>query len=232
LYPLLKRLTDLGLALAAAAVLSPLILAAVIWIKLDSPGPVLFRQRRYGRAGRFFYILKFRTMRQDTPADIPTHLLADPRAHITRSGAFLRRTSLDELPQILNIIKGEMSLVGPRPALHNQDDLMAERERWGANDVPVGLTGWAQVNGRDELPIPVKAALDGEYVRRRGFFFDLKIMILTGLRVFQARGVVEGGTGRASTDLNVRQSRPFKSRWLCLVNRLRRLTDFLKIFLK
>jgi O-antigen biosynthesis protein WbqP len=198
LYPFLKRLTDLGLALSAAALLSPLILAAALWIKLDSPGPVLFRQQRFGRTRSYFYILKFRTMRQDTPADIPTHLLADPRTFITRSGAFLRRTSLDELPQLLNIIKGEMSLVGPRPALHNQDDLMAERERWGANDVPVGLTGWAQINGRDELPIPIKAALDGEYVRRRSFFFDLQIMVLTGLRVFQARGVVEGGTGAGS----------------------------------
>jgi O-antigen biosynthesis protein WbqP len=192
LYPFVKRLTDLGLALPAAALLSPLIGALALWIKLDSPGPVLFRQRRFGRGRRYFHILKFRTMRRETPADIPTHLLADPRAFITRSGAFLRRTSLDELPQLLNIIKGDMSLVGPRPALHNQGDLMAERERWGANDVPVGLTGWAQINGRDELPIGVKAALDGEYVRRRGFFFDLKIMALTGLRVFQARGVVEG----------------------------------------
>jgi O-antigen biosynthesis protein WbqP len=183
---------DLGLAAAALFFLSPLILAAALWIKLDSPGPVLFRQRRFGRGRSYFYILKFRTMRRDTPADIPTHLLADPRSFITASGAFLRRTSLDELPQLINIIKGDMSLVGPRPALHNQDDLMAERERWGANDVPVGLTGWAQINGRDELPIPVKAALDGEYVRRRGFFFDLQIMILTCLRVFQARGVREG----------------------------------------
>ena len=199
MYPALKRLTDLGLALLAAALLSPLILAAALWIKLDSPGPVLFRQLRFGRGRRHFYILKFRTMREDTPADIPTHLLADPRAFITRSGAFLRRTSLDELPQILNIIKGDMSLVGPRPALHNQYDLMDERDKWGANDVPAGLTGWAQINGRDELPIPVKAALDGEYVRRRGFFFDLKIMALTGLRVFQARGVLEGGTGSRGT---------------------------------
>ena len=200
MYPFLKRLFDLGLSLAAAALLSPLILAAALWIKLDSPGPVLFRQRRFGRSRQYFHILKFRTMRQDTPADIPTHLLADPRTFITNSGAFLRRTSLDELPQLLNIIRGEMSLVGPRPALHNQGDLMAERECWGANDVPVGLTGWAQINGRDELPIPVKAALDGEYVRRRSFFFDLKIMVLTGFRVFQARGVVEGGPGGISSE--------------------------------
>ena len=195
MYPVLKRLFDLGLALAAAVILSPLFLAAALWIKLDSPGPVLFRQRRFGRARSHFDILKFRTMRQDTPADVPTHLLADPRAHITRSGAFLRRTSLDELPQLINIILGDMSLVGPRPALHNQYDLMAEREGRGANDVPVGLTGWAQINGRDELPIPVKAALDGEYVRRRSFSFDLRIIALTCLRVFQARGVVEGRHG-------------------------------------
>ena len=194
MYPFFKRLTDLGLALSAAFLLSPLILVAAAWIKLDSPGPVLFKQRRFGRGHRHFHIWKFRTMRRDTPADIPTHLLPEPGSFITRSGAFLRRTSLDELPQLINVIKGDMSLVGPRPALHNQHDLMAERERWGANDVPVGLTGWAQINGRDELPIVVKAALDGEYVRRRSFLFDLKIMALTGLRVFQARGVVEGGT--------------------------------------
>jgi len=206
LYPVLKRLFDLGLALAAAVILSPLFLAAALWIKLDSPGPVLFRQRRFGRARSHFDILKFRTMRQDTPADVPTHLLADPRAFIPRSGAFLRRTSLDELPQLINIIRGEMSLVGPRPALYNQYDLMAEREGRGANDVPVGLTGWAQVNGRDELPIPLKAALDGEYVRRRSFLFDLQIMALTVIRVFQARGLVEGrhegtrGTGPEAKD--------------------------------
>ena len=193
MYPFFKRLTDLGLALLAVIILSPLIMAISLWIRLDSPGPVLFRQRRFGRGRRHFDILKFRTMRRSAPADVPTHLLAGPRSFITRSGAFLRRTSLDELPQLINIIKGDMSLVGPRPALHNQDDLMSERERRGANDVPVGLTGWAQINGRDELPIAVKAALDGEYVLRRGFFFDLKIMALTGLRVFQARGVVEGG---------------------------------------
>jgi O-antigen biosynthesis protein WbqP len=201
LYLLIKRLIDLGLALSAAALLTPFILAACLWIKLDSPGSVLFWQKRFGRGRRYFYILKFRTMRQDTPADVPTHLLADPRTFITRSGAFLRRPSLDELPHLLNIITGDTSLVGPRPALHNQDDLMAERERWGANDVPVGLTGWAQINGRDELPIPVKAALDGGYVRRRSFFFDLQIMVLTGLRVFQARGVVEGGTGAGGRKL-------------------------------
>ena len=201
MYLLIKRLIDLTLALSAATLLSPFILVLALWIKVDSPGLVLFRQRRFGRNRSYFYILKFRTMRQDTPADVPTHLLADPRTFITRSGAFLRRTSLDELPQLLNIIKGDMSLVGPRPALHNQDDLMAERERWGANDVPVGLTGWAQINGRDELPIPIKAALDGEYVRRRSFFFDLQIMALTGLRVFQARGVVEGGTGAGGRKL-------------------------------
>jgi len=196
LYPFLKRLTDLCLAFSAVVLLSPFILAVTLWIKLDSPGPVLFRQRRFAQGRRHFNILKFRTMRQDTPTDVPTHLLADPWAYITRSGAFLRRTSLDELPQLLNIIKGDMSLVGPRPVILTEDDLIAERERLGANDVPVGLTGWAQINGRDELTGPVKAALDGEYVRRRSFFFDLQIMALTGLWVLQARGVVEGGPNK------------------------------------
>ncbi|GHV57420.1 UDP-phosphate galactose phosphotransferase [Deltaproteobacteria bacterium] len=195
LYLRLKRLLDIALALAAAVVLAPIILLIALGIKLDSPGPVLFRQQRVGQGRRHFQILKFRTMRREAPAAVPTHLLAEPGAFITRSGAFLRRTSLDELPQLLNILKGDMSFVGPRPALYNQDDLIAERDRWGANDVPAGLTGWAQINGRDELPIPVKAALDGDYARRRSLGLDLKIMGLTIFRVFQSKGVREGGPG-------------------------------------
>ncbi|MDR3039056.1 MAG: sugar transferase [Candidatus Adiutrix sp.] len=195
MYPRLKRLLDIALALAAAVILAPFILLIALVIKLDSPGPVLFRQQRVGQSRRHFQILKFRTMRREAPAAVPTHLLVAPGAFITRSGAFLRRTSLDELPQLFNILKGDMSVVGPRPALYNQDDLIAERDRWGANDVPVGLTGWAQINGRDELPIPVKAALDGDYARRRSLGFDFKIMGLTFSRVFRSKGVREGASG-------------------------------------
>lgn len=190
-----KRAFDLLSSLVVFLILSPLFLFIALWIKLDSPGPVFFRQKRIGLHKTNFHILKFRTMRTDTPKDMPTHLLENPDAYITKSGRFLRRTSLDELPQLLNIISGKMSVVGPRPALWNQDDLIAERDKHGANDVPVGLTGWAQVNGRDELPIPQKAALDGEYVQRRSFFFDLRIIFMTVTSVFRSKGVVEGGTG-------------------------------------
>ena len=157
-----KRLLDLVLSLIGLIVISPVLAILAIWIRLDSPGPVLFTQRRVGKGKTYFDIYKFRTMRIDAPHDVPTHLLGSPDAFITRSGRFLRRTSLDELPQIFNILKGEMSIVGPRPALWNQEDLIAERDKYGANDIRPGLTGWAQINGRDELPIEVKAALDGE----------------------------------------------------------------------
>ncbi len=165
----LKRLIDMVLSLLALIVLSPLLLILVLAIKLDSPGPVLFKQKRVGIHKSYFYILKFRTMRVDTPKDTPTHLLENPDQWITRVGKFLRRTSLDELTQIFNIFRGEMSIIGPRPALWNQYDLIKERDKYGANDVPVGLTGWAQINGRDELEIDVKAKLDGEYVEKIGF---------------------------------------------------------------
>jgi len=192
-----KRGLDLVLSFCALVVLSPLLLAISVWIKCDSPGPVLFRQKRVGKGKDLFFILKFRTMRTDTPKDVPTHLLQDPDAYITRSGHFLRKTSLDELPQIWNILVGQMSIVGPRPALWNQYDLLEERDKYGANDVPPGLTGWAQVNGRDELEIPVKAKLDGEYVARLSFGMDLKCFFLTIARVLTHKGVVEGGTGQA-----------------------------------
>lgn len=179
----------------ALVVLSPLLLFIALWVKKDSPGPVLFRQKRVGKDKTYFSILKFRTMRADTPGDVPTHLLKDPGAFITKSGRFLRKTSLDELPQIWNIFVGQMSIVGPRPALWNQYDLIAERDKYGANAVTPGLTGWAQVNGRDELEIPVKARLDGEYVQKLGFAMDLRCFWLTVVRVLTHKGVVEGGTG-------------------------------------
>ena len=195
MYLKLKRGIDLVLALAGCVILSPLFLILIIAIKLDSKGPVFFKQKRVGIHKQHFNILKFRTMRIDTPKDTPTHLLENPQQWITRVGKFLRKTSLDELPQIINILKGEMSIVGPRPALWNQFDLIAERDKYGANDVPVGLTGWAQINGRDELEIAVKAKLDGDYVKHIGFWMDLKCFVLTIFRVLRSEGVVEGGTG-------------------------------------
>lgn len=195
MYLKVKRGIDLVLALMGCILLSPLFLILIIAIKLDSKGPVFFKQKRIGIHKRHFNILKFRTMRIDTPKDTPTHLLENPQQWITPVGKFLRKTSLDELPQIVNILKGEMSIVGPRPALWNQFDLIAERDKYGANDVPVGLTGWAQINGRDELEIAVKAKLDGDYVQNLGFWMDLKCFVLTIFRVLRSEGVVEGGTG-------------------------------------
>lgn len=199
-YMKIKRVLDFLTALGAVVILSPVLLVICIAIKLDSPGPVLFKQKRVGIHRTFFTIYKFRTMRTDTPKDMPTHLLADPEAFLTKSGKFLRRTSLDELSQLFNIIKGDMSFVGPRPALWNQDDLVAERERYGANDVVPGLTGWAQINGRDELLIPVKAKLDGDYVKNMSLVFDLKCFFGTFGSVAKADGVVEGGTGSMGQD--------------------------------
>ena len=193
MYPIFKRIFDFSLSLVFLLAFSPLLLALALAIKLDSPGPVLFRQRRIGKGKREFLILKFRTMRTDAPKDTPTHLLADPSAYITPLGAFLRRTSLDELPQLLNILKGEMSFVGPRPALWNQYDLIAERDRRGANGVPPGLTGLAQISGRDELPVERKAELDGEYVQKASMTFDLRIIFGTVKAVLCKEGFREGG---------------------------------------
>lgn len=195
MYQIVKRVIDFILALVGLIVLLPVFLALIVAIKLDSPGPILFRQKRVGLHKSHFMILKFRTMRVDTPKDMPTHLLKNPEQYITKVGKFLRKTSLDELPQIINILKGDMAVVGPRPALWNQFDLIAERDRYGANDVRPGLTGWAQINGRDELEIPVKAALDGEYVKKMGPVMDVKCFLGTFLSVLRADGVVEGGTG-------------------------------------
>jgi O-antigen biosynthesis protein WbqP len=195
-YMYFKRFMDLFFSILGLIFLSPVFLILIIVIKIDSPGPVLFKQKRVGINKSYFNILKFRTMRIDTPTDTPTHLLENPDQWITKAGKFLRKTSLDELPQIINIIKGEMSIIGPRPALWNQDDLIAERDKYGANGVPVGLTGWAQINGRDELEIEVKAKLDGEYVKKIGFIMDVKCFIGTVIKVLKTDGVVEGGTGK------------------------------------
>ncbi|MCD7837178.1 MAG: sugar transferase [Lachnospiraceae bacterium] len=195
MYKGFKNITDRLLALLGLIVLSPVFLLLILAIKLDSKGPVLFKQKRVGIHKTYFNILKFRTMRIDTPKDMPTHMLKNPGQYITRLGGFLRRTSLDELPQIINILKGDMAIVGPRPALWNQYDLIEERDKYGANDVRPGLTGWAQINGRDELEIPVKARFDGEYVSRMGFRMDLKCFFGTFIKVFREDGVVEGGTG-------------------------------------
>lgn len=194
-YRYIKRIIDILLSGLAIIILSPLLLILCIAIKLDSPGPIFFTQKRVGIHKTYFQIYKFRTMRTDTPKDMPTHMLANPEQYITKTGRFLRKTSLDELPQIFNIFKGDMSIVGPRPALWNQDDLVAERDKYGANDVTPGLTGWAQINGRDELEIPVKAKLDGEYVKKYRFTMDVRCFFGTFLSVLRQDGVVEGGTG-------------------------------------
>ena len=191
-----KRPLDVILSGVTFLVFFPVICLIMLLIKLDSKGPALFRQKRVGMYKTYFTLYKFRTMRTDTPKNTPTHLLTDPNLYITRLGRFLRKTSLDELPQLINIILGEMSIVGPRPALWNQDDLVSEREKYKANDVRPGLTGWAQINGRDELPIDVKARLDGEYVNELSFLMDMRCLVGTIKSVLKSDGVVEGGTGQ------------------------------------
>ena len=191
----IKRLLAIDLSAAGILCLGWLLILLCLAIKIDSPGPVLFKQKRVGIHKTYFEILKFRTMRIDTPKDMPTHLLADPEQYITRVGKFLRKTSLDELPQLFNILAGDMAVIGPRPALWNQYDLIEERDKYGANDVRPGLTGWAQINGRDELEIDVKARLDGEYVEKLSFWFDVKCFVGTVVSVLRHDGVVEGGTG-------------------------------------
>ena len=189
MYPYIKRSLDLFSSLLLIVVLSPVFAAVAVLIKAESSGPVIFNQKRAGKNQRDFTIYKFRTMRQDTPRDTPTHLLQGTQNYVTVVGKVLRRLSLDELPQLVNILRGEMSFIGPRPALWHQFDLLEERERLGANGVLPGLTGWAQVNGRDELPIPVKAGFDGEYAARISFLFDVKILFLTVKKVFTGEGI-------------------------------------------
>ena len=190
-----KRLLDIVLSALGIVVLLPVYILIAVAIELDDPGPVFFRQKRVGIHKTHFQIMKFRTMKVNTPKDTPTHLLANPEQYITRVGRVLSKTSLDELPQIFQIFTGKMSVIGPRPALWNQFDLIAQRDRYGANDVRPGLTGWAQINGRDELPIDVKARLDGEYVKNLSFGFDCRCFFGTIVSVLRSDGVVEGGTG-------------------------------------
>ena len=187
----MKRLFDFVMSLIGIIVLSPIILIVALAVKLTSPGPMLFKQRRIGKNNDEFQIYKFRTMRIDTP-NVPTHLLENPEQWITPVGKFLRKTSLDELPQLFNILKGEMSIVGPRPALYNQIDLKEMRTEAGIHKLVPGLTGWAQINGRDEIPLRLKVKLDKEYLERKNFFFDIKIIFMTVLSVLKSEGVQEG----------------------------------------
>lgn len=194
-YLPVKRAMDLLLSGGAIIFFSPLLAGIAVAIKLDSPGPILFKQKRVGKDKKLFEIYKFRTMRTDTPSNMPTHMLKDPQQYITRVGRFLRKTSLDELPQLFNILKGDMYVVSTRPALWNQYDLIEERDKYGVHQIAPGLTGWAQINGRDELEIPVKARFDGEYIKKLGFWMDLKCFFGTIISVLKHEGVVEGGTG-------------------------------------
>ncbi|HFI0466385.1 TPA: sugar transferase [Streptococcus suis] len=196
MYPICKRILAIIISGSAIVILSPILLLIALAIKLDSRGPVLFKQKRVGKNKKHFMIYKFRSMYVDAPSDMPTHLLKDPTAMITKVGAFLRKTSLDELPQLFNIFKGEMAIVGPRPALWNQYDLIEERDKYRANDIRPGLTGWAQINGRDELEIDEKSKLDGYYVENMGLLLDIKCFFGTFISVAKSEGVVEGGTGQ------------------------------------
>ena len=192
MYGVLKRFFDIILSLVAIIVFSWLLIIIAIAIVVEDKGNILFKQTRIGKNKKEFYIYKFRTMKVSTPKDVPTHLLDNPDSYITKIGGFLRKTSLDELPQLFNILKGDMSIVGPRPALWNQFDLIDLRDKNGSNSVRPGLTGWAQVNGRDELPIDVKAGFDGEYIKKMSIVFDIKIILMTVVSVFTSKGVREG----------------------------------------
>lgn len=198
----IKRILDTILSLLGIILLSPALFILVIVIKLTSPGPVLFKQKRLGKNNKPFYIYKFRSMRTDTPKDIPTHLLENPDQYITKIGKFMRKTSLDELPQLFNIVKGEMAVIGPRPSLPNQTDLNELRDKNGASSIKPGLTGLAQISGRDELEIDIKAALDGEYVEKMSFLFDCKCFIGTITSVLKHEGVVEGGAKELNKEDN------------------------------
>ncbi len=194
IYLPFKRFFDILFSLLAIIVFSPLYIIIAIIVKCSSKGPVFFKQERVGKNKKHFKILKFRTMRIDTPKDVPTHMLENPEQYITGIGKFLRKTSLDEIPQAFNIFVGNMSIVGPRPALYNQDDLIAERDKYHANEIVPGLSGWAQCNGRDTLPIPEKAKLDGEYVKRFNIWFDIRIIFKTVFQAFRGKDEVEGKT--------------------------------------
>lgn len=194
-----KRLLDIVLSLLGLLVLAVPMLAIAIAIKIDDPGPAFFKQKRVGKGKKLFWLYKFRSMKVNTP-NLPTHLLENPQQYISKVGAFIRKTSIDELPQLFNILRGDMSVIGPRPALYSQEDLIAERDQYRANDIRPGLTGWAQINGRDELEIPVKAKLDGEYVEKLSFGFDIKCFFGTIKSVLKSEGVIEGGTGAVDKD--------------------------------
>ena len=194
IYLPFKRLLDIICSLLAIIVFSPLYIILAILVKCTSKGPIFFKQKRIGKNKKTFNILKFRTMRIDTPKDVATHLLDDPDKYITKVGRFLRKTSLDEIPQAFNIFAGQMSVVGPRPALWNQDDLVLERDKYHANEIVPGLSGWAQCNGRDTLPIPEKSKLDGEYVKRFNIWFDIGIIFKTVFQAFRGKDEVEGKT--------------------------------------
>lgn len=200
-YIIIKNILDFILSLLALIILLPFFFIFAIIIKLESKGPIFFKQKRIGKDKKEFYIYKFRTMRTDTPKDMPTHLLKDAESYITKSGKIFRKTSIDELPQIINILKGQMSIIGPRPALWNQYDLINERDKYNANSIRPGLTGWAQVNGRDELKIPIKAKFDGEYVEKMSLLFDTKIFLKTIIKVFKHDGVVEGKVEKEKTEV-------------------------------
>ena len=191
-YLVIKRIIDVVFSILGLIILIPVFLIVSIAIKIESKGPIIFKQKRIGKRKKYFTIYKFRTMRSDTPKDMPTHMLKNANGCITKVGSILRKTSLDELPQLVNILRGDMSIIGPRPALWNQDDLVEERDKYHANDIRPGLTGWAQVNGRDELEIPVKAKYDGEYIEKVSLWFDIKIFFKTIINVFKHEGIVEG----------------------------------------
>lgn len=198
---IIKFLCDWIVAFVATIVFLPLLIIPIsLLIKVTSKGPILFKQKRIGQNKKTFYLFKFRTMRNDTPKDVPTHQLKKPEQWITPLGKFLRKTSLDEVPQLFNILRGEMSIIGPRPALWNQYDLIAERDKYGANQLRPGVSGWAQINGRDTLPITVKARLDGEYVKKQSIWLDIYIILKSALKMFKDDTVIEGGTGKLGKD--------------------------------
>ncbi len=210
MYRFFKRLIDIVLSLIGIAVLAvPMLIFALI-IRIEDPGPAIFKQKRIGIHKKYFNVLKFRSMKTSTPHDVPTHMLKDPDQYILKCGRWMRKMSIDELPQLFNILAGDMSIIGPRPALWNQDDLIAERDKYGANDVKPGLTGWAQINGRDELEIPVKAKLDGEYAEKMSFWFDCKCFFGTIGAVLHHDGVVEGGTGEIKNEEEESEKRKVK----------------------
>jgi O-antigen biosynthesis protein WbqP len=192
LYLKIKRIIDIGLSAVGLVILSPIFIVVAIIIKIDSKGPVFFIQKRVGKGKKIFNMIKFRTMKDEAPKETPTHMLTNPEMHITKAGKFLRKTSLDELPQICNILIGDMSLIGPRPALWNQYDLIIERDKYGANDIRPGLTGLAQISGRDELTIETKAKLDGEYTKKASLELDFRCFYKTIVKVIKSEGIVEG----------------------------------------